>query len=178
MKIRIGQNEIKSTSFENLPAGNYNVSVSEFKEDTWKSGKKYVAVQYTVLDGEYKGRKITDNLTFSPENIMDPEKFSRQNFKMTQYADHFLNEGQIGEEIDLDFGADAFGSWSTFANMLRNSLYGMEGITIKVTIQPGKKEVVPALDAMGLPIAGQTQEIQRPDNVNIGIVAPKAPTTV
>lgn len=48
----------KEVSFEPMPAGVYNVAVTSVEEKETKNGDKRLAMTFTVLDGEYVGRKI------------------------------------------------------------------------------------------------------------------------
>lgn len=54
-------------AFEPLPAGKYNVEVTDFREskageNAKNPGAPIVAWEFTVTDGEYEGRKIWDNM--------------------------------------------------------------------------------------------------------------------
>ena len=60
-----------STSFDPLPVGRYEVVVvaSEFK--TTKAGDgKYLELEFEVIEGEYKGRKLWDRLTLDHSNAL------------------------------------------------------------------------------------------------------------
>ena len=54
--------------FEPIPAGVYvaQITDSEIKES--KAGHEYLALTFEVLDGEFKGRKLWDNLNLSNPN--------------------------------------------------------------------------------------------------------------
>ncbi len=62
------QHEDMQGSFDVFPAGDYLMQItgSDIK-DTKKKDGKYIKLEFTLLDGEYKGRKIWTNL-----NIINP----------------------------------------------------------------------------------------------------------
>ena len=55
--------------FDPIPANWYNLSVtkSEILETSKKTGK-YIKLEFTVIDGQYKGRKIWENLNIINQN--------------------------------------------------------------------------------------------------------------
>lgn len=61
-------------SFEPIPVGDYTVVISETEMKDAKTGKgQYLQLVYTVLDGDYKGRKIFDRLNLINENVTASE---------------------------------------------------------------------------------------------------------
>ena len=56
-------------AFDPIPANWYNVSVtkSDMRDTKAKDGK-YIKLEFTVIDGQYKGRKIWENLNIINKN--------------------------------------------------------------------------------------------------------------
>ncbi len=55
-----------STGFDTLPAGTFTALVSEANMKTTKAGTgTYIEAVFQVIEGEYKGRKVWDRLTFT-----------------------------------------------------------------------------------------------------------------
>jgi len=63
-------------SFDPIPAGQYLAMISASEEKTSKQGNKFLSLEFEVLDGQYKDRKLWVNLNLSHPN---PEtvKFAR-----------------------------------------------------------------------------------------------------
>ncbi len=58
-----------SLAFEPLPAGNYLCEITDSEMKPTKNGQgSYLELTFTVLDGEYKGRKAWDRLCINHTN--------------------------------------------------------------------------------------------------------------
>lgn len=55
-------------TYSPVPAGDYEIMITEVKEMQSKEGKAYVTLVSEIVKGEYKGRKIFDNLYITSEN--------------------------------------------------------------------------------------------------------------
>jgi hypothetical protein len=55
----------KEVSFEPMPAGVYNVAVTNVEEKETKNGDKRLSMTFTVIDGEFVGRKIFEGYMLS-----------------------------------------------------------------------------------------------------------------
>ncbi len=55
--------------YDALPKGLYNCSVTSFLDKVSKKGKPMVEWQFTIIEGELKGRKIWLNNTLTPESL-------------------------------------------------------------------------------------------------------------
>lgn len=66
--------EEKLGNYEPLPYGWYNLNItkSELKDNSTKTGK-FISLEFTVLDGEYKGRKVWSNLNIKNPNQVTVE---------------------------------------------------------------------------------------------------------
>lgn len=66
----------KAVSFDPIPAGQYNVIVDDMTDERSQTGGVYYKVEMTVLDGEFEGRKIFDNINVRvvPKPGADPSK--------------------------------------------------------------------------------------------------------
>jgi len=63
-------------SFEPIPAGQYTAMIVASREKTSSKGHPYLSLEFEVIDGPYKGRKLWTNLNLhhpSPETV----KFAR-----------------------------------------------------------------------------------------------------
>ncbi len=63
-------------SFDPIPAGQYTAMIIASEEKTSKQGNKFLSLEFEVLDGQYKGRKLWVNLNLghpNPETV----KFAR-----------------------------------------------------------------------------------------------------
>lgn len=69
--------EAKSASFEALPAGDYDVEVTEANATRSSNGKPMIKVRLKVLSGPYQNRSIINNFVFSVENAMALSIFFR-----------------------------------------------------------------------------------------------------
>lgn|SRR5690606_16357407 len=55
-------------TYSPVPAGDYEIMITEVKEMQSKEGKAYVTLVSEIVKGEYRGRKIFDNLYITSEN--------------------------------------------------------------------------------------------------------------
>ena len=64
------------TNFEPVPAGKYLAVIRDSQEKTSKKGHTYLSLEFEILDGQYRGRKLWANLNLShPE--ADVVKYAR-----------------------------------------------------------------------------------------------------
>lgn len=66
--IQVDMTGVQATNFEALPKGRYNAAIFNVE---YKEGKAapYLAVTYKVQDGQYAGRQVFDNVSFSPKAL-------------------------------------------------------------------------------------------------------------
>lgn len=63
------ENIAPSVSFEALPAGKYNVVITDSDAKTNRRGDgEYLQLEFEVIDGEYKGRKLWARLNINNPN--------------------------------------------------------------------------------------------------------------
>lgn len=62
----IGENS--NGSFEALPENRYNITVEKAEMRTATTGTKMISAQFTIDDGDYKGRKLWNNFTLTPKS--------------------------------------------------------------------------------------------------------------
>lgn len=60
-------NESNSKSYEPLPAGDYELYLTDADIRDSKAGNKYIKAEFTVASGEYERRKVFENFTLSHE---------------------------------------------------------------------------------------------------------------
>jgi hypothetical protein len=77
--------------FDAIPAGVYPAVIEKltYKDATEEGKFPQVSVEYTVTDPDYEGRKLWQNLSFSPKAI----------FRMKRFFDVF---GEDYEELEVD----------------------------------------------------------------------------
>ncbi len=65
-------NDVEPTiAFEPIPAGKYLASITASEMKPTRNGKgSYLQLEFAVLDGEYKGRKVWDRLCINHPNDM------------------------------------------------------------------------------------------------------------
>ncbi|MEX0654444.1 MAG: DUF669 domain-containing protein [Phycisphaeraceae bacterium] len=65
-------NQVEPTaSFDPLPAGKYLAAITNSQQKPTKNGDgSYLELEFTVLDGDYKDRKVWDRLCISHPNAM------------------------------------------------------------------------------------------------------------
>ena len=80
--------EDQTAGFTPLPAGNYACKIESAEVGTSQNGNNMIKLKLIVLDGEFAGRKLFDNIMLMQESA----------FKMKQYAEVIGIES--GEEID------------------------------------------------------------------------------
>lgn len=87
-----------TTSFEPLPAGKYvaAITASEMKA-TKKGDGSYLQLEFTVLEGEYRGRKVWDRLCINHPNDLT-QKIARGSLSAICRAVDVL---QPGDSADL-----------------------------------------------------------------------------
>ncbi len=62
--------EVEVAEFDPIPRGRYAVRVVEVEErEGQESGLAYFNMQYEVIEGDHEGRKVFDNLSFSPKAL-------------------------------------------------------------------------------------------------------------
>jgi hypothetical protein len=57
-----------ATELQPLPNGDYKVAIMESEMKQSKTGGEYLALEYQVLDGEFKGRRLWQNLNLKNAN--------------------------------------------------------------------------------------------------------------
>ena len=62
--------------FDPIPAGKYLVALRASEEKTSKKGHKYLGLEFEVLDGPYRGRKLWTNLNLNHPDA-EAVKFAR-----------------------------------------------------------------------------------------------------
>ncbi len=63
-------------SFEPIPAGKYLAVIRDSQEKTSQKGHTYLSLEFEVLDGEYRGRKVWANLNLNHPDA-DVVKYAR-----------------------------------------------------------------------------------------------------
>lgn len=70
--------ENKGPSFEPIPAGWYEMEITKSAIKTSKAGANYLALTFTVTEGEYKGRMVFVNLNLWHPNPKATEMAQRE----------------------------------------------------------------------------------------------------
>lgn len=79
----IEKNDFNESEFQPLPVGNYLVKVVNVEKKTSQSGNDYVGMVMEVIDGEYNGRKIYNNLHLTPKTA---ENSIKRIYKMAEFV--------------------------------------------------------------------------------------------
>lgn len=79
----IEKNDFTETEFQPLPVGTYMTKVVNVEKKTSQSGNDYVGMVMEVIDGEYTGRKIYNNLHLTPKTA---ENSIKRIYKMAEFA--------------------------------------------------------------------------------------------
>lgn len=62
--------DVEISVFDPVPGGRYLVNVTEAEiREGQESGVPYLALTLNVIDGDYEGRKLWDNMSFSPKAL-------------------------------------------------------------------------------------------------------------
>lgn len=80
--------------FNPLPKGSYNCNLEKVEDRTDKNGNRYIYCVFTVIEGEYRGRKITELLyLFSEKTEKEKNKklFAKRTMKQMLEA-HGMTE--------------------------------------------------------------------------------------
>lgn len=64
------------SNFEPIPAGKYLSVIRDSQEKTSQKGHTYLSLEFEILDGQYRGRKLWANLNLSHPDA-DVVKFAR-----------------------------------------------------------------------------------------------------
>ena len=64
------------TNFEPVPAGKYLVVIRDSQDKISKKGHTYLSLEFEILDGQYRGRKLWANLNLSHPDA-DVVKYAR-----------------------------------------------------------------------------------------------------
>lgn len=69
VQINFNANEVSSESgFDPIPPGEYVIKVNDTQEKVAKSGGKYIWIEHIILEGQYKDRRLYNNLNLWNEN--------------------------------------------------------------------------------------------------------------
>ena len=79
----IEKNDFNESEFQPLPVGNYLVKVVNVEKKTSQSGNDYVGMVMEIIDGEYNGRKIYNNLHLTPKTA---ENSIKRIYKMAEFV--------------------------------------------------------------------------------------------
>lgn len=67
LQMNLSGYEAQTGVFEPLPAGNYIVQITDSEVRESKAGNPMVKWEFTVVDGDFSGRKVWDNMTLNNE---------------------------------------------------------------------------------------------------------------
>ena len=87
-----------SVPYETLPAGKYLVEITDTEMKPTKSGNgEMLQIEFTVIDGEFKNRKVWDHLCLRHSN---PEAVKIAQANMSAIC-HAVNVLQPGDSVEL-----------------------------------------------------------------------------
>ena len=79
----IEKNDFEEAEFTPLPAGDYRVKVANVEKKTSQSGNDYICMVMEVIDGEFTGRNIYNNLYLT---VKTAENSVKRIYKMAEFA--------------------------------------------------------------------------------------------
>lgn len=79
----IEKNDFEETEIQPLPAGDYRVKVANVEKKTSQSGNDYVGMVMEIIDGEYTGRNIYNNLHLT---VKTAENSIKRIYKMAEFT--------------------------------------------------------------------------------------------
>ena len=79
----IEKNDFEEAEFTPLPAGDYRVKVANVEKKTSQSGNDYVSMVMEIIDGEFTGRNIYNNLYLT---VKTAENSVKRIYKMAEFA--------------------------------------------------------------------------------------------
>ena len=79
----IEKNDFEEAEFTPLPAGDYRVKVANVEKKTSQSGNDYICIVMEVIDGEFTGRNIYNNLYLT---VKTAENSVKRIYKMAEFA--------------------------------------------------------------------------------------------
>lgn len=74
----------ESSNFEPIEAGTYRVQVSNVEKKVSQSGNEYISMVLEICDGDLTGRKIWNNLFFTPKTA---ENTIKRIYKQAELVD-------------------------------------------------------------------------------------------
>lgn len=89
-KIKMTLDDYKNNDFSPIPEGEYVAYVYEVEPKRFRTGSEGFSITYNVGEGEYKGRKIFDNIVLTPN----------ARWKLAQFWEAMTGEKEL--EIDTD----------------------------------------------------------------------------
>ncbi len=97
--VNFNANEVEPSSvYETIPAGKYQAVITESEMKTTKSGTgQYLKLEFEVIEGEYKGRKLWANLNLNNPNQQAVD-IARKELSAICHA---VNVMQLGDSVEL-----------------------------------------------------------------------------
>jgi hypothetical protein len=95
--------EAPKMEFKPYPEGVYKVVVESAEAKQSSTGKEYFSIKYLIMDGEYEGKPIFDNL-FMSKSDGSPNPFSRA--KLGALVKLCLGSNQISDIGELASGVE------------------------------------------------------------------------
>ncbi len=66
--VMVDLSGVEAATFETVPRGTYDAVIEECTfEHSQNSGQAMWAMRHSIVDGEFEGRKLFDNVSFSPK---------------------------------------------------------------------------------------------------------------
>lgn len=120
----------KESSFSPMPAGTYNLEITEAEATTTKAGDQRLKLTFSVIDGEYVGRKIWEgyNLTgvnqkaieISRGQIKSMLKLSgRDNYQLKDPSE--LIGIQLAASVKIQEGKDGYSDKNTISSFKKKT---------------------------------------------------------
>lgn len=101
---------VSHASSNPVPEGEYNVLITRAEDKNSQAGNPMVSVTYTIEDGEFRGRKLFDNLVQTEKALWKTARLCRAlGFDMSEglnFEAHDLLEHRLRVRASIEEGQD------------------------------------------------------------------------
>jgi len=94
-------------SLDPIPNGKYLAEITHAEVGTSQKGNVKIAITWTVIGGEYDGRKVYDNMTFTPDSLWRAKKTLQALGWPKDFSGDVEPEELIGQQAQIAVALDA-----------------------------------------------------------------------
>lgn len=120
----------RETSFSPMPAGTYNLEITHVEDTLTKAGDKRLKVTFSVIDGEYVGRKIFEgyNLTGANQKAVEISRGQIKSLLKLSGRDNFQIKDpseligiQVSASVKVQEGKDGYSDKNTISSFKKKT---------------------------------------------------------